>query len=123
MTQNKNNVSNNKISFKIKKHKKDNPKVKNEKFNKKIDTHKILDTIEIGKNFDFDKYNVNYSWDDEDYYIEYIKKKESESTVYLVCRERGNNSQNCPGKAKYNKETGVVEIYIKCDDKKNSFFH
>ena len=33
---------------------------------KKIDTHKILDTIEIGKNFDFDKYNVNYSLDDED---------------------------------------------------------
>ena len=50
MTQNKNNVSNNKISFKIKKHEKDNPKVKNEKFNKKTDTHKILDTIEIGKN-------------------------------------------------------------------------
>lgn len=123
MTQNKNNVSNNKISFKIKKHKKDNPKVKNEKFNKKIDTHKILDTIEIGKNFDFDKYNVNYRWDDEDYYIEYIKKKESESSVYLVCRVRGNNSKNYPGKAKYNKETGVVEIYIKCDDKKNSFFH
>ena len=48
------------------------------------------------------------------------KKKESSNTVFLVCNKRGNKSHNCPGKARYNKITGKVEIYEKCININNS---
>ena len=46
-------------------------------------------------------------------FAEFIKKKESESTDYLVCHKRGNKNHNFPSKAKYNEETSSVDIYEK----------
>ena len=49
-----------------------------------------------------------------DFITEFQKKSETGNIVYLTCSKRGHNSQNCKGKAKYNKNTGKVEIYEQC---------
>ena len=65
-------------------------------------------------NFDFDKYNYIYMWDDEEYITYFTIKFETNNNVFLVCTKRGSKSDKCPGKSKYVKETGMLNIYEKC---------
>ena len=50
-------------------------KVNETKTKKIIKEEKIIDKIEVGINFDFNKYNTYYSWGKEDYIIEFTKKR------------------------------------------------
>lgn len=88
--------------------------------NNKITEEKIIDTFNIGKNYDFNKYNIIYSWLEKEYITTYTKKKESSISIFLVCSKRGSIINPCNGKAKYNKETGEVIIYKKCDNSNNT---
>ena len=46
----------------------------NNQIKNKVET-KIIDSFEIDKKFNFDKYNLNYSWENEDFITEFTKKK------------------------------------------------
>lgn len=70
----------------------------------------------MNKDFNFDKYNLNYSWDEEEYITEFTKKKETDNYIYLVCTKRGPKGYKCPGKAKFDKKNFTVYIYEKCDN-------
>ena len=50
---------------------------------KKINNENILDQIDIDKEFDFNKFNYNYSWKDEDFITIFTKKYETKNNVYL----------------------------------------
>jgi hypothetical protein len=52
-------------------------------------------------------------------YNSIYEKKESNKFIYLVCSKRGNKSNFCPGKAKYDKATGIMSIYEKCKNNNN----
>lgn len=54
-----------------------------------------------------------------DFITKFTKKSESGNIVYLTCSKRGNNSKNCPGKAKFNRKSGLVEIYKECKNEIN----
>ena len=41
----------------------------------------------------------------------------------MVCSKRGNQSKNCPGKAKFIKNTGRFIIYEKCINKNNNHLY
>ena len=77
-----------------------------------IKNSSIIDEFNISKNFNFEKYNLHYSWDEENFIIKYAKK-EIQKNIYLACTKRGNNGQNCHGKAKFEKNTGKIIIYEK----------
>jgi hypothetical protein len=53
-------------------------------------------------------------WDDEEYIIYFTKKFETNNNVFLVCTKRGSKNHKWPGKPKYVKETGMLNIYEKC---------
>ena len=59
---------------------------------------------------------MKYSWENEDYKTEYSKKNETETIIYLHCTKRGTSGNICPGKAKFEKNSGKVLIYEKFDD-------
>ena len=42
---------------------------------KKIEENKVIDKIDIGTKFDFSKYNDKYTWKDNDFIAENMKKK------------------------------------------------
>ena len=80
----------------------------------------IFDTFKIENNFDFKKYNITYSNLEENFITEYTKKNETDKTIFLECSIRGRKGKpNCEGKAKFIKETGVVQIYQKCNNDNN----
>ncbi len=83
---------------------------------------KLIDEFQINKNFDFDKNNIQYFWDDENYITEYAQKRKTNKYIYLQCTKRGSNGKNCSGKAKFSKETGKILIYEKCDNSKNNHY-
>ena len=35
----------------------------------------IIDKLDIGKDIDFNKFNINYSWEEENYITAFTKKK------------------------------------------------
>lgn len=47
-----------------------------------------MNIFSIEKKFDFNKYNLEYSWIDKDYILYYTKKSETGNLVYLVCSKR-----------------------------------
>lgn len=104
----------------IKYQKKINKSNKKEKKFKKIKSKNIIDKFTIEKNYNFSKYNINYSWLNEEYITEFTRKKESNKWVYLVCTKRGSKKNPCPGKAKFEKETGVIYVYEKCINTNNT---
>ena len=53
------------------------------------------------------------------FFNDFYKKTESKNTIYLVCNKRGYSSNICPGKAKFNKDTGELSIYEKCINNNN----
>ena len=97
-----------------------NKKIKEKNKFKRIKKENIIDTIQLSKNFDFDKNNYIYLWEGENFQTTYTKKNEYGNLIYLVCSKRGYSSNICPGKAKYNKETGKLIIYEKCINNKNN---
>ena len=80
---------------------------------KRINKKDIIDTIELNKNYNFDKNNYIYTWKEANFSTTFIKKTESKNTIYLVCNKRGYSSNICPGKEKFNKDTGELSIYEK----------
>jgi len=92
---------------------------KDKKF-KKIKNKNIIDKFTIEKNYNFSKYNINYSWLNEEYITEFTRKKESNKWIYLVCTKRGRIKNPCPGKAKYEKATGIIYVYEKCKNTNNN---
>lgn len=86
-----------------------------------IKNSSIIDEFNISKNFNFEKYNLHYSWDEENFIIKYAKK-EIQKNIYLACTKRGNNGQNCHGKAKFEKNTGKIIIYEKWDNSNNNHY-
>lgn len=87
---------------------------------KKIDDNKILDQFPLDKKFDFNKNNIIYSWKDEEFLTTFNRKSESGNLVYLVCSKRGYDGKACKGKAKFDRNKGIVYIYDKCDNNKNN---
>ena len=55
----------------------------------------------------------------EEYITEYTLKNKTKKFVYLVCTKRGNKTNLCLGKAKYEKNTGKLIIYENCIDNNN----
>ena len=47
-----------------------------------------MNIFSIEKKFDFNKYDLEYSWIDKDYILYYTKKSETGNLVYLVCSKR-----------------------------------
>ena len=76
--------------------------------------------IIINKNFDFNKNNYVYYWKNENFQTIFTKKNECGNTIYLVYSKRGYTSNICSGKAKFNKEKGILIIYEKCINNKNN---
>ena len=113
-----NNIGEVKTS-KIKKRKyfNNNTAIANKFSNKTKDN--IIDTITISKNFNFDNFNLSYSWKDMDFITNFTKKIERGNIIYLVCTKRGNKNEKCKGKAKFDRKTGKVVIYNKCVNDKN----
>ena len=68
-------------------------------------SEKIIDTIEIDDQIDFDKNNFLYSWENMDFITSFTKKYERGNNIYLSCSKRGPQSDKCPGKAKYEKNS------------------
>ena len=93
--------------------------IKNTKF-KKIEQEKIIDEFLIDKNFDFNKNNIQYSWEDEEFITNYTKKSEYGNLIYLVCTKRGVNGKDCKGKAKFDRKTGKIAIYERINNDKNN---
>lgn len=50
------------------------------------------------------------------------KKEIQKNFIYLTCTKRGNNGQKCHGKAKFEKSTGKIIIYEKCDHSNNNHY-
>lgn len=98
---------------------KKNPKNAKKVNFKRIESDKVIASINIDKNYDFDKYNVKYAWEEDNFISEYSKKKETSKLICFHCTKRGNTGKNCSGKAKYIKEKGLFVIYEKCNNKKN----
>ena len=116
-----NNIINNKIKI-IPKNNPKNSINKNKNLFKSINIENKIDEFLINKNFDFDKNNIQYSWDNENYITEYAQKRKSKKFIYLQCTKRGSNGKNCSGKAKFLKEEGKIIIYEKCDNSKNNHY-
>lgn len=79
-----NNIINNKIKI-IPKNNPKNSINKNKNLFKKINIENKIDEFLINKNFDFDKNNIQYSWDNENYITEYAQKRKSKKFIYLQC--------------------------------------
>ena len=90
------------------------------KFQKKINTDIAIDTFYINKDFNFDKNDIQYYWEKEEFITIYKKKSESKNLVYLVCSKRGYNNDKCKGKAKFSRNNGKVIIYEKCNNEDGS---
>ena len=80
---------------------------------KVVDTNEI-DRFFIDKNIDFFRVNLLYLLEEMEFIIEFSKKYEKSNIVYLACSKRGTNSDICRDKVKYNKKSGLVQIYEKC---------
>jgi hypothetical protein len=52
-----------------------------------------------------------------------LPKKRNQKKIYLACTKRGNNGKQCPGKAKFIKNSGEVIIYGKCNNSNNIHFN
>ena len=87
-----------------------------------VDT-KEIDRFYIEKNLDFSKNNLLYSWEEMEFITEFNKKYEKGNIVYLACSKRGTNSDTCKGKAKYNKKSGLVQIYEYCTNNINLHYN
>ena len=75
-----------------------------------VDTNEI-DIFFIDKNLYFSEINLLYSWEEMEFITEFNKKYEKSNIVYLACSKRGTNSDICRDKVKYNKKSGLVQIY------------
>ena len=109
--------SQNIIAFNPKKKSSKNNNKKSEKFINK--TKNPIDELNIGKNKEFTKTDVSYSWRDMDFITKFTKKSQTANNVYLTCSKRGVNNQKCRGKGKYNIKTGILQIYEKCVNDKD----
>ena len=109
--------SQNIIAFNPKKKSSKNNNKKSEKFINK--TKNPIDELNIGKNKEFTKTDVSYSWRDMDFITKFTKKSQTANNVYLTCSKRGINNQKCRRKAKYNIKTGILQIYEKCVNDKD----
>ena len=76
----------------------------------------IIDEFIIDKNFNFDQFDLTYSWKDKDFITVYKKKKETTNSIFLEWSKRNSKIKNCKGKAKYDKNSGKVLIYKECDN-------
>ena len=117
ITNNEDDKQNNKHVKKLKKINKykGNNKSK-KKGNKYIKKENIIDEFFIDKYFNFDRFNLSYSWEDADFVTDYAKKRITDNYIYLACTKRGNSGKNCPGKAKFEIKTGKIIIYEKCNN-------
>lgn len=70
----------------------------------KIKKESIIDTINIDQNFNFNRYNYIYTLEKENIITEYTKKHETNKTIYLVCKKRGNNRKNVLGRQNMKKK-------------------
>ena len=68
-------ITENQIASKTLKKKRKNMNNKSIKNIKKTSTEEIIEYFIIDKSFDFAKYNLNYSWKDEDFITQFTKKK------------------------------------------------
>ena len=64
---------------------------------KNIKEEDIIDTLYIGKFYDFIKFNIKYSWEDENYLTEFTKKI-SDKYIYLVCKRAAIKAKNARAK-------------------------
>ena len=81
--QEENKEINDKIKYKfIPKKNKNNKTEKKYTFNK-IKKEQIIDEFTIKKDFDFDKNNIQYSWEEENYITEYALKRNTNNYIYL----------------------------------------
>lgn len=71
-----------------------------------IKKDKVIVTIVIGKNIDFNRNNYNYAWKNKDFITTFTKRFQKGNLIYLTCSKRGSNSNKCLGKAK-----GKIIIY------------
>ena len=49
-----------------------------------------------------------------DFITSFTKKYERGNNIYLSCSKRGPQSDKCPGKAKYEKNSWLIQIYESC---------
>jgi len=86
-------IKNNKFKSIFKKKKNIDSKTKNISKYQIIKNSSIIDEFNISKNFNFEKYNLLYSWDEVNFIIEYVKKRKIKKFIYLAWIKRGNNVQ------------------------------
>ena len=74
--------------------------------------------MNIGKNYDFNKFNIKYSWEEENYITEFTKKRKVK-IIFIWYAPKGEIKVTYARKTKNNKTTGIISIYEKCKNNNN----
>lgn len=72
----------------------------------------------MDKIFNFNMYCFYYTWEEENFMAKFSKKR-PKNIIYLHWTNRDSTGKSFQEKAKFEKVTGLVTIYIKCDYSNN----